>query len=121
MKSKHHLYGLLGLLSLLGFIGVFTEDKVFLTFFAFAVEFQYFFIKPDEMLEQYMNKSAARGFFCGMITTAVIAVLMFFVAGQSGEKAFLIGVCLGWAVSIVVYALSSAYYGFKETWGLEHD
>ena len=56
MKSKRYLYGLMGLLSLLGFIGIFTEAKSFLAFFAFAVDFEYFFIKSDEMLEEYMNK-----------------------------------------------------------------
>ncbi|MFQ7454545.1 MAG: DUF3796 domain-containing protein [Flavonifractor plautii] len=35
-------YGLIGLLSLLGFVGVFTGEKYFLGFFAFAVDFQYF-------------------------------------------------------------------------------
>ena len=37
MKSKRYLYGLMGLLSLLGFIGVFTEAKSFLGFFAFVL------------------------------------------------------------------------------------
>ena len=55
MKSKRCLYGLTGLLSLLGLIGVFTESKAFLAFFAFAVDFEYFFIKSDELLEEYMN------------------------------------------------------------------
>ena len=32
MKSKRYLYGLMGLLSLLGFIGIFTEAKSFLGF-----------------------------------------------------------------------------------------
>ena len=35
-------YGLIGLLSLLGFVGVFTGERYFLGFFAFAVDFQYF-------------------------------------------------------------------------------
>lgn len=71
MKSKRYLYGLMGLLSLLGFIGIFTEAKSFLGFFAFAVDFEYFFIKSDEMLEEYMNKSASRAFYCGMISVAL--------------------------------------------------
>ena len=33
-------YGMIGLLSLLGFVGVFTGERYFL---AFAVDFQYFF------------------------------------------------------------------------------
>ena len=75
MKSKRYLYGLMGLLSLLGFIGVFTEAKSFLGFFAFAVDFEYFFIKSDEMLEEYMNKSASRAFYCGMISVALVSLL----------------------------------------------
>ncbi len=41
-------YGLIGLLSLLGFVGVFTGERYFLGFFAFAVDFQYFFTRADE-------------------------------------------------------------------------
>lgn len=32
MKSRRCLYGLTGLLSLLGFIGIFTESRLFLAF-----------------------------------------------------------------------------------------
>ena len=48
--KKQMLYGMLGFLSLLGFVGLFTEERSFLGFFAFAVDFQYFFLKSDEML-----------------------------------------------------------------------
>ena len=89
MKSKRYLYGLMGLLSLLGFIGVFTEAKSFLAFFAFVVDFEYFFIKSDEMLEEYMNKSASRAFYCGMISVALVAFVCFF-AGIKEEKLSLI-------------------------------
>ena len=37
--KKQNWYGLLGFLSLLGWIGVFTQERVFLLFFAFAVDF----------------------------------------------------------------------------------
>ena len=56
MNRKKYLYGLTGLLSLLGFIGVFTGEKTFLAFFAFVVNFEYFFIKTDEMLDEQMHK-----------------------------------------------------------------
>ena len=39
MKRKQYLHGLMGLLSLLGWIGIFTEERAFLAFFAFAVDF----------------------------------------------------------------------------------
>ena len=56
--EKQILYGMLGFLSLLGFAGVFTEARGFLGFFAFAVDFQYFFLKSDEMLETQLARSA---------------------------------------------------------------
>lgn len=121
MKSKRYLYGLMGLLSLLGFVGIFTEQRTFLAFFGFAVDFEYFFIKSDEMFEEYMNKAAARAFYCGMITTAVVALISIFVANQAGNNALLIGFASGWGVSVAVHGFSIGYYRFKESWGLEHD
>ena len=121
MKTKRCLYGLTGLLSLMGLIGVFTETKSFLAFFAFAVDFEYFFIKSDEMLEEYMNRSASRAFYCGMITVALVSVVCFFAGPKREREALITGFAAGWAVSVAVYALSTAYYGFKEKWGLEHD
>ena len=37
--KRQILYGMLGFLSLLGFVGVFTEARGFLGFFGFAVDF----------------------------------------------------------------------------------
>lgn len=121
MKSKRCLYGMMGLLSLLGFIGVFTDEKGFFAFFAFVVYFEYFFIKTDEMLEKYMNKSASRAFYCGMIATAVVTWVCFFVNRLAGNAALLYGLVSGWGVSVAVHGFSIVYYRFKESWGLEHD
>lgn len=119
MKTKRYLYGLMGLLSLLGFIGIFTGERSFLAFFAFAVDFEYFFIKTDEMLEEYMNKAASRAFYCGMITTAVVSLVCFFLNRYSENTALLYGFAAGWGVSVAVHGLSIGYYKFKESWGLE--
>ncbi len=121
MKSKRYLYGMMGLLSLLGFIGIFTDERCYLAFFAFVVDFEYFFIKTDEMIEEYMNKSASRAFYCGMITTAVVALVCFFVNRQAGNVALLYGFASGWVISVAVHGFSIGYYKFKESWGLEHD
>lgn len=121
MKRKRCLYGLMGLLSLLGFIGVFTEEKTFLAFFAFAVDFEYFFIKSDEMLDEYMNKSAARAFYCGMVVTAITTLVNFFAMGKAGSEALLTGFTVGWAASVFVHAISTGYYGFRERWGMNDD
>lgn len=121
MKSRCNLYGLMGLLSLLGLIGVFTDNRSFLAFFAFVVDFEFFFIKTDEMLEEYMNKAAARAFYCGMITTAVVALVCFFVNRYAENVALLYGFASGWGVSVAVHGFSIGYYKFREGWGLEHD
>ncbi len=117
--SKRWLYGSMGFLSLLGLIGIFTEERGFLAFFAFAVDFEFFFLPSDEMVDSYMTRSAARGFFCGMLSVAVVALAAFFWTGRDGGEALAAAFSAGWAVSVVVYALSAAYYGFREKWGLE--
>ena len=115
------MYGSLGLLSLLGLIGVFTEAKSFLAFFAFVVDFEYLFMESDEMLEQVVNRSASRAFYLGMVSVALVALVCFFGGLSDERQALMTGLGAGWAVAVVVYALSTAYYGFRERWGLERD
>ena len=121
MQSRRNLYGLMGLLSLLGLIGIFTPAKSFLAFFAFVVDFQYFFIQSDEMMEEYMNKLTSRAFYCGMVSVAIVTCVCFFYGWKEENQALITGLAVGGAVSIAVYALSAAYYGFKEKWGLDND
>ena len=121
MKRKGSLYGWMGWLSLLGLIGIFSEEKLFLTFFAFAVDFEYFFMRSDEMLEEYMNRSAARAFYWGMLTAGLAALAGFFLGRVGARQALVAGLSAGWGVAVAVYALSTAYYGCKERWGLAHD
>lgn len=121
MKTRRYMYGSLGLLSLLGLIGIFTEAKSFLAFFAFVVDFEYLFMESDEMLEQVVNRSASRAFYLGMVSVALVALVCFFGGLSDERQALMTGLGAGWAVAVVVYALSTAYYGFRERWGLERD
>ena len=121
MGRRRILYGLTGLLSLLGFLGIFTEARSFLAFFAFAVDFEYFFIQSDEMLEASMNRSAARAFLWGMTATALAALFSFLTGSGDPHESLAAGLALGWGVSVAVYALSTAWYGFREKWGLADD
>ncbi len=121
MKSRNHSwYGMMGFLSLLGFLGVFTQERAFLAFFAFAVDFEYFFLKSDEMLEQYMNRTASAAFYCGM-TVVAVAALVSFAFGTDASRALLTGFACGWAASVLVHAVMTAYYGFRERQGLTDD
>ncbi len=114
--SKTKWYGCLGFLSLLGLVGVLTPQREFLSFFAFAVDFEYFFLPSDEMVEQYMNRSAARGFVAGMLVMAAVTVGSLLIGQQSGP-ALLTGCVAGWAAAVIAQALSAAYYGFRERQG----
>ena len=120
MRSRYYMEGLLGLLSLLGFVGIFTDEKYFLSFFAFAVDFEYFFIQTDEMMDRYMDKAAARAFYCDMFATGVVTAgcILF---GHSLQQAMLYGVCTGWGLAVAVQALLVAYYRTRESLGAGHD
>ena len=102
--SKTKWYGCLGFLSLLGLVGVLTPQREFLSFFAFAVDLEYFFLPSDEMLEQYMNRLAA-------VTVGSLLI------GQQSSPALLTGCVAGWAEAVIAQALSAAYYGFREKQG----
>lgn len=120
MKNKY-LYGFMGLLSLIGFIGVFSEERIFLVFFAFAVHFEYFFIKSDEMLNEYMNKSAAIAFYLGMLTVALFTVISFAFSNFTGSEALVYGFSFGWITSTIIYGISVAYFSIKESRALKND
>ena len=55
----------------------------------------------------------------GFLVTGALGSLLHFVYQWSGENQVAAAFSAGWAVSVVVYALSAAYYGFREKWGLE--
>ena len=54
MNLRKFMYGSMGFLSFIGFLGIITNEKSFLLFFAFVIDFDYWFMKSDEMLEEYM-------------------------------------------------------------------
>ena len=108
-------YGLVGLLSLLGLVGVFTQERMFLGFFAFAVDFQYFFVRADEMEERQLQRSAALGFFAGMGASVVSVLLMLLTGGEPREGLYL-GFALGWGVAVAVYAISGFCLSCRSWW-----
>ena len=111
MKLKY-LFGATGFIALLGFIGVFSDEKAFLAFFAFAVDFQYFFVRDDEMWNTYMCRSAARAFCCGMITMALFSFISYALVG---------GLAAGWAAAVACNAVLVAIYNFSAGRALKED
>ena len=72
------------------------------------------------MLEQRMTRSAALGFYAGMLLTAG-GTLWRILQGDNAESALLSGFAIGWVAAVLVHALTSAWYGFRESWGAADD
>ena len=122
MNLRKFMYGSMGFLSFIGFSWYYHQrKKVFFSFLHFVIDFDYWFMKSDEMLEEYMSKSAARGFYSGMITTTLMTLFSFLVESNTSHNALSTGLSYGWSIAIIMYSLSTAYYGLKEKWGLEND
>ena len=56
-------YGLLGLLSLIGVLGLVSGNRVYLPFLAWAVFFRYLFVEADEMFTANLGRAAAWAFY----------------------------------------------------------
>ena len=118
MKTTYYLEGLLGLLSLLGFVGLFTEERMFLAFFAFACNFQYFFPRAPWGGPAYRTRAAARA-FCGVWVLTGGVALGGTLAGWPAGRALLYGILAGWAAAVVVQSVSVAFYRFRESWSAQ--
>ena len=86
---------------------------------AFAVDLEYFFLKTDEMLEKYMDQSAANACDCGMVATALVSLACLLTGWKEAGEALMTGLASGCAVAVMVYAVSTAFYGLQEKMGAE--
>lgn len=109
MKNK---YGYIGLVSLLGFWGLFGGEQLFLSFFAFAIFFEYFWITPDEMFINTMRKCATTAFFTNLAITTVATFVLSQLEISSNPLAG--GTALGFGISIAVFALLTFVMELKE-------
>lgn len=121
MNKNRVLYGSLGLLSLLGIIGIISKERIFLSFFCFAINLRYFLINTDEMMEEYMNKSAAISFYVYSFTLMIITLINVLIIRTPIYESLVYGLTISWVVSIIVYTLLVVIYEFKENKGLEDD
>ncbi|MDO5714351.1 MAG: DUF3796 domain-containing protein [Tissierellia bacterium] len=120
MKINRFLYGSIGFLSLIGILGLFTNQKGYIAFFAFAIHFKYFTIRPDEMMEEYMNKSTRISFSLGSIVMTICTLFYFFNHFEP-HKAMVFGLACGWASAMLSYSIMIIYYEFREMIGMKND
>lgn len=105
-------YGCIGFLSLLGFLGISVDEHLFLSFFAFALFFEYFWVNPDEMFVENMRKCATLAFASNLlITTSATLILSQFNLSGNPLAA---GTALGFGVSIAFFAFSTFIMEIRE-------
>lgn len=113
-------YGLLGLLSLIGILGIAIHDPSLYPFLAFALFFEYFFIKPDEMFIENMRKAAAWAFYANLAIATAITCYYIAIKQQS-DIALLKGIGTGFGVSLIVFSFVSAWFDWKDRRGISND
>lgn len=112
MKNK---YGCIGFVSLLGLWGLYADEPLFLSFFAFVIFFGYFRVTPDEMFVDTLKKCAAISFFSTVsVTVAATFVFSYFKLSSNPLAG---GAALGFGISIAVFALLSFFFDLRERSG----
>lgn len=113
-------YGLLGLLSLIGISGIVTHNSSLYPFFAFALFFEYLFVKPDEMFIENMRKAAAWAFYTNIVITTAITCY-YALDVQQANTALLKGVGMGFGCSLIVFSFASAWFDWRDRRGVSND
>jgi len=121
MNKNKLIYGSLGFLSILGILGIVTESKIYLAYFAFAVHLKYLFIETDEMLESYMNQSAAVAFYLQNLSFVIISLFRIFILKDDLSHAFVLSFIISWSISIFMYTILVLVYEFRERRGMKND
>lgn len=116
MKNK---YGLIGFLSILGIWGLYQNEPIFLSFLAFIVFFEYFFIEPDELFIVNMRKAGTWGFFTNIAITSLATLVM--SAFNISSNALAGGATLGFSIGIAVFCFSTSFLEWKEKREIKND
>jgi hypothetical protein len=99
MKNK---LGFLGLLGFWGVLGIVTDNRYLLAFFAYFVFFRYFFVKPDELFKQYVQGAATPAFFTGV---AIQAVTIAVTAFTKDINQLVIGLSLSFSIPVMLFII----------------
>jgi len=100
MKNK---FGFVGFFSLLGILGIVTEYRWLMLFFATAAYFPYFRVIPDEMFKDTVKKCAAAAFFANL-AAVVIAMPILWLIGV--ENFILSAGWFGWTAAYCTFFFS---------------
>ena len=113
-------YGFLGFFSLIGLLGFWTHNPMYFPFLGFALFFEYFFVKTDEMFIDNMRKAAAWAFFSNL-TTATIVTCYYAIIKNNSDVALTKGIGLGFGVAIIVFFFVTTCFDWKDRRGVSND
>lgn len=111
-------YGLIGLFSVIGFMGFATRNTSLYPFLAFVIFFEYLFVEPDEMFVDNMRKAASWAFYTELVITALITCVAMI---PFTETALQKGAGAGFGIALVVFCLTTAYFDWKDRRGVSND
>ena len=94
-------YGLLGLLSLIGVLGLVSGNRVYL------------FVEADEMFTANLGRAAAWAFYLQLAATTGITLLAA-GGGHPPETALLRGIGVGFGLALMGFALLAAWFEWRE-------
>lgn len=98
---------------------VFGEESVFLFFFAFAVFFEYFWIRPDELFVETIRKCGNFGFFTNLAVTVVSTIVFRYF--NLTDNPLAAGTALGFGISIAAFAFMTFAMELKQRIGAGRD
>lgn len=109
MRNK---VGYLGLFGFMGILGIVTDNKYLLAFFAYFVFFRYFFVRPDELFKLYVQSAAVPAFFTGVtVEFLTIAITAF----TKNITQLVTGLSLSFSISTALFILILTISEMKES------
>lgn len=113
-------YGFLGFFSLIGLLGFWTHNSMYYPFLAFAIFFEYFFVKTDEMFVDNMRKAAAWAFFANLAITTFVTCYYALIK-NSQDIALTKGIGVGFGIALIVFSLVTVCFDWKDRRGVSND
>ena len=107
---------LLGFASLLGLLGIFTDNRYYLGFFGFLVFFQYLWVVPDELFWSNVRRAGSTAFFSGLCCECLLTVGL--LCAFDVNRAAIVACGVGTALSLVVFTLLLSHYEQEERRGM---
>lgn len=119
MKHRVNGLGFLSLLALIAILGWYTENKGLYGFFGFVYYIRYFWVIPDELFRQNVQKAAVFAFMSEMILLVPFMFVCTFLYGA--VRAVPAAFALGFAVTAFAFTIALVFWEWREQKGAAND